>query len=205
MSPQFYTKHFEQKTTAVAKPGTLIEPGGLYYSLLPSNQHIWPKLFFWLFFCKPMFNTCCGSTINVTTSENKHIGGQRPRTQIQSLLLSTSLFSKQNNLNIGTSFRKHAAFELISGHFEDQTTSRNLCNLIGTSVFEKQTKKFRCSIIVIWWFFRNKGAKSIMDDNLGLLYSKRNAFQDVRQLWFVNHWKVLIRIYNTKSANLSVF
>jgi hypothetical protein len=39
---------------------------------------------------------------------------------------TTSLFAKQNNLNIGASLRKqippitHAAFELISGHFEGQ-------------------------------------------------------------------------------------
>ena len=73
-----------------------------------------------------MFNTCCGSLINVTLSEHKHIAGQRPRTRIQSLLLSTSLFSKTKQSEHRHFFTKthapitHAAFELTSGHLEGQ-------------------------------------------------------------------------------------
>jgi len=111
MFTQFYTKHFQQKTGAVAKPG------GSYKAR---------RLVLFLLFSESRCSTLVGSLITVTLSENKHIVGQRPRTQIQSLLLSTSLFSKTKQSEHRHFFLKTdapitpAAFELISGHFEGQ-------------------------------------------------------------------------------------
>jgi hypothetical protein len=107
MSTQFYTKHFQQKTAAVAKPGGSYKARRLvlFFVTIKSTYMNIKNLF--LLFFEGRCSTLVGSLITVTLSENKHIVGQRPRTH-------KTIWTKTH------APITHAAFELTSGHLAGQ-------------------------------------------------------------------------------------
>ena len=96
-----------KKQRLLQSPEALIKPGGLYYSLLPSSQHIWTSKIYFVLFFEGRCSKLVGSLITVTLSENKHIVGQRPRTH-------KTIWTKTH------APITHAAFELTSGHLAGQ-------------------------------------------------------------------------------------